>query len=105
MEASIHHVGKERKELEAHQAELVTEAERQLKHHDSAFEDLVAALQRISTKVIAEATGHNPRTVRRRGRGTISLWRPCSWKRPYRTNRQSAIGGAGHLATWTRMRC
>lgn len=30
-----------------------------------AFEDLVAALQEVPTKVIATATGYNPRTVRR----------------------------------------
>jgi hypothetical protein len=63
--SSIRHVGKEGNELEAHQTGLVTEAERQLEYHDSAFEDLVAALQQIPTKVIAEATGYNPRTVRR----------------------------------------
>jgi len=65
----IRHVGKEGNELEAHQAGLLTEAERELEYHDSAFEDLVAALQKIPPKVIAEATGYNPRTVRRLKRG------------------------------------
>jgi hypothetical protein len=55
--------------LPHYQAELVTEAERQLEYHDSSFEDLVAKLQRIPTKVIADATGYNPRTVRRLKRG------------------------------------
>ena len=44
---------------------MVTEAERQLEYHDSAVEDLVAKLQRIPTKMIADATGYNPRTVSR----------------------------------------
>jgi len=65
----IRHVGKEGNELETHRAGLLTEAERQLEYHDSAFEDLVAKLQKIPTKVIAEATGYNPRTVRRLKRG------------------------------------
>lgn len=67
--SGIRHVGKEGNELEAHQAGLVSEAERQLEYHDSAFEDLVAKLREIPTKVIAEATGYNPRTVRRLKRG------------------------------------
>ncbi len=66
---SIRHVGKEGNELGAHQAGLVTEAERQLEYHDSAFEDLIAALGTVPTKMIAEATGYNPRTVRRLKRG------------------------------------
>ncbi len=66
---SIRHVGKEGNELEAHRAGLVTEAERQLEYHDSAHEDLIAKLQQIPTKVIAEVTGYNPRTVRRLKRG------------------------------------
>jgi hypothetical protein len=66
---SIRHVGKEGNELEAHRAGLVTEAERQLEYHDSTLEDLIAKLQQIPTKVIAEATGYNPRTVRRLKRG------------------------------------
>lgn len=41
----------------AHRAGVVSEAERQLEYHDSAFEDLVANLRQIPTKVIAEATG------------------------------------------------
>ncbi len=57
--------------MEAHQAGLVTEAERQLEYHDSSFADLVSALQRIPTKVIAAATGYNPRTVRRLKRGAF----------------------------------
>jgi hypothetical protein len=69
--AAIRHVGKEGNELEAHQAGLLTEAERQLEYHDSAFEDLVARLQQIPTKMIAEATGYNPRTVRRIKRGEM----------------------------------
>jgi hypothetical protein len=67
----VTHVGKEGHELEAHQADLITEAERQLEYHDSSFEDLVSALQRIPTKVIVEATGYNPRTVRRIKRGEM----------------------------------
>jgi hypothetical protein len=43
--STIRHVGKEGNELEAHQAGLVTESERQLEYHDLGFEDLVAALQ------------------------------------------------------------
>jgi hypothetical protein len=62
-------VGKEGNELEAHQAGLLTEAERQLEYHDSAFDDLVAKLQQIPTKAIAEVTGYKPRTVRRLKRG------------------------------------
>jgi hypothetical protein len=67
--SNIQHVGKEGNELEAHVAGLVTQAERQLEYHDSALEDLITALQRIPTRVIAEATGYNPRTVRRLKRG------------------------------------
>ncbi len=67
--SSIRHVGKEGNELEAHQAGLVTEVERQLEYHDSSFDDLIAALQQIPTKVIVEATGYNPRTVRWLNRG------------------------------------
>ncbi len=65
----IRHVGKEGNKLEAHQAGLVTEVERQLEYHDSSFTDLIAVLQGIPTRVIAEATGYNPRTVRRLKRG------------------------------------
>ncbi len=65
----IKHVGKEGNDLDAHKAGLVTEAERQLEYHDSAFEDLVAKLREIPTKIIAEATGYNPRTIRRLKRG------------------------------------
>jgi hypothetical protein len=61
-----------------HQAGLLTEAERQLEYHDSAFDDLVAALQQIPTRVIAEATGYNPRTVRRLKRGEF---RPSAGRR------------------------
>ncbi|HEV2128943.1 MAG TPA: hypothetical protein VGR22_10020 [Thermomicrobiales bacterium] len=67
--SSIRHVGKEGNELEAHRAGVIAEAERQLEYQDSAFVDLVAALQQIPTKVIAEATGYNPRTVRRLKQG------------------------------------
>lgn len=63
------HVGKEGNELEAHRAGLIAEEERQLEYHDSSFENLIATLQEIPTKVIAEATGYNPRTVRRLKRG------------------------------------
>ena len=66
---AIPHVGKVGNELEAHWAGLVTEAERQLEYHESSYEDLIAALQWIPTKLIAEATGYNPRTVRRLKRG------------------------------------
>ncbi len=69
MVRGTHHVGKEGNALEAHRVGLVTEAERQLEYHDSVFEDLVAALRGIPTKVIAEATGYNPHTVRRLKRG------------------------------------
>jgi hypothetical protein len=55
--------------VEAHRAGVISEAERQLEYHDSTFEDLIAKLQEIPTKVIAEATGYNPRTVRRMKRG------------------------------------
>ncbi len=65
MVAGVRHVGKEGNDLETHQAGLVTEAERQIEYHDSSFADLVAKLQQIPTKVLAEATGYNPRTVRR----------------------------------------
>lgn len=44
---------------------MITEAERQLEYHGSTFEDLIGALREIPTKVIAEATSYNPRTVRR----------------------------------------
>ncbi len=71
----IKHVGKEGNELEAHRAGLATETERQLEYHDSAFDDLVAALQKLTTKAIAEATGYNPRTVWRLKRGEF---RPSS---------------------------
>jgi hypothetical protein len=75
--SGIRHVGKEGNELEAHQAGLLTEAERQLEYHDSAFEDLIVDLRQIPTKTIADATGYNPRTVRRLKRGEF---RP-SWDR------------------------
>ncbi len=55
--------------LELYQAKLVTEVEWQLEYYDSAFEDLVAALHQIPTRVIAEATGYYARTVRRLKRG------------------------------------
>ena len=67
--SSIRHIGKEGNHLEVHRAGVISEPERQLEYHDSAFEDLTAALQQIPTKVIAEATGYNPRTVRRLKRG------------------------------------
>ena len=44
---------------------MVTKAEQQLEYHESASVDLIAALQQIFIKVIAEATGYNFRTVRR----------------------------------------
>ncbi len=64
-----HHIGKDGDALEAHRVGLVTEAERQLEYHDSVVEALVAALQGIPTKVIAEGTVYNPHTVRRLKRG------------------------------------
>jgi hypothetical protein len=54
---AIRHVGMEENELEVHRVGLVTEGERQLEYHASAFEDPVAKLWQIPTKVIAEATG------------------------------------------------
>ena len=62
--SDVRHVGKEGNHLEAHRAGMISETERQLEFHDSAFEDLVMALREIPTKVIAEATGYNPRTAR-----------------------------------------
>jgi hypothetical protein len=47
----------------------VDETERQFEYHDSWLEDLAKTLQVIPTKVIAEATGYNERTVRRLKRG------------------------------------
>jgi hypothetical protein len=76
--SGIRHVGKEGNELEAHQAGLLNEAERQLEYHDSAFEDLLAKLKKIPTKMIAEAIGYNPRTVRRLKRGQF---RPSATQR------------------------
>ncbi|HEV2073731.1 MAG TPA: hypothetical protein VGR29_08835, partial [Thermomicrobiales bacterium] len=61
--------GKEGNELEAHRAGVISAAERQLEYHNSEFEDLVAKLQQIPTKVIADTTGYNPRTVRRLKQG------------------------------------
>jgi hypothetical protein len=69
--SGIRHVGKEGNALEAHKAGIITERERQLEYHDSTFEDLIATLQQIPTKVIADATGYNPRTVRRLKRGAF----------------------------------
>lgn len=63
--SGIRYLGNEEDALEAHMAGLLTEIEWQVVYRDSAFEDLIAALQKIPTKVIAEATGYNPRTVRR----------------------------------------
>ena len=59
------HIGKEGNHLEAHPAGVISKTERQLECHDSDFEDLVDALREIPSKVIAEATGYKPRTVRR----------------------------------------
>jgi hypothetical protein len=74
------HVGKEGNELEAHRAGVVMEAERQLEYHDSAFEDLIAALQVMPTKAIVEATGYNPGTVRRLKHGEFRP-KKCSLRR------------------------
>jgi DNA polymerase III epsilon subunit-like protein len=63
--STIRHVGKEGNELEAHRAGVISEAERQLEYHDSTLEDLIAKLQQIPTKGIADTTGYDPRTVRR----------------------------------------
>lgn len=65
----VKHVGKEGNELDAHRVGIVDEAERQLEYHDSWYEDLVAALRAIPTKALVEATGYNPRTVRRLKQG------------------------------------
>ncbi|HEV2125517.1 MAG TPA: hypothetical protein VGW38_22425 [Chloroflexota bacterium] len=67
--SGVRHVGKEGNELELHRAE------RQLEYPVSALEDLIAALRKIPTKVIAEVPGYNPRTVRRLKRGQF---RPSS---------------------------
>ncbi len=69
MVGSLRHVGKEDGELQARRAGLVTEAVRQPEYHDSTLEDLISKLQHIPTKAIVEATGYNPRTVRRLKRG------------------------------------
>jgi hypothetical protein len=67
--AHVKHVGKEGNELEAHKAGIIDESERQVGYHDTWFEDLVAIVKVIPTKVVAEATGYNDRTVRRLKRG------------------------------------
>ena len=65
----IRHVGKESNDLEEHKADVVEEEERQLEYHDSAFDDLVRSLRPYPTKVLAEATGYDPWTVRKLKRG------------------------------------
>jgi hypothetical protein len=67
--APIKQVGKEGNELDEHDAGVIDESERQLEYHDSEFDDLVRALREIPTKVIAEATVYNDRTLRRLKRG------------------------------------
>jgi hypothetical protein len=67
----IKHVGKEGNELDTLKAGTVDKSEWQLEYHDSWFENLIVSLRKLPTKVIAEATGYNERTVGRLKRGEV----------------------------------
>ena len=61
----------EGKERQPRRDDLVTDVERQLEHHGSDLENLVAALQRIPVREITGPTGYNSRTARRLKRGAF----------------------------------
>lgn len=68
--AYIKHVGKEGNELDELDAGLIEEWERNVEYHGSELDDLVRLLRDIPTKLSAETTGYNARTVRRLKRGS-----------------------------------